>query len=58
MFNVIICGVVKNVAKHLLVNIERAVELGKRCDKYAIVLYENNSTDKTKSILTSFQTKP
>lgn len=58
MFNVIICGVVKNVAKHLLVNIERAVELGKRCDKYAIVLYENNSTDGTKSILNAFQTNP
>lgn len=58
MFNVVICGVVKNAAKHLRDNIERAIELGKRCDKYIIVLYENNSTDNTKSILTSFQTKP
>jgi hypothetical protein len=58
MFNVVICGVVKNSAKHLRLNIELAIELGKRCDNYKIVIYENNSTDGTKSILGSYQTRP
>ena len=54
MFNVIICGVVKNVANYLKQNIERAVELGSKCDSYKIVIYENNSTDGTKAILASY----
>lgn len=54
MFNVIICGVVKNAANYLKQNIERAIELGSKCDKYKIVIYENNSTDDTKSILASY----
>jgi hypothetical protein len=58
MFNVIICGVVKNAERYLQANIERAIELGQRCDKYKIVLYENNSTDGTKAILNAYATKP
>ena len=51
MFNVIICGIVKNAANYLQNNLKMAIELGKQCDKYAIVIYENNSTDNTKKIL-------
>jgi hypothetical protein len=55
MFNVVICGVVKNVANHLRANLDIATNLGKRCDKYKIVIYENNSTDATKAILASYK---
>jgi len=58
MFNVIICGVVKNADKNLQNNLDLAIEIGKKCDKYKIVIYENNSTDRTKSILSSYSTKP
>lgn len=54
MFNVVICGVVKNAAKHLSANMEAAISLGQQCDKYKIVIYENNSTDDTKAILSSY----
>jgi hypothetical protein len=58
MFNVLICGVVKNAAEHLQRNIQTAIELGQRCTSYKIVLYENNSTDATKAILQAYQHKP
>ena len=58
MFNVIICGVVKNTAKYLKENIERAIELGSKCTRSKIVIYENNSTDNTKSILASYANVP
>ena len=53
--NVIICGVVKNAAANLNNNIKLAVQLGSKCDKYKIVLYENNSTDTTKQILSGYK---
>ena len=52
--NVIICGVVKNAQQQLCNNIDTAIQLGKRCNKYKIVIYENNSTDSTKNILETF----
>jgi hypothetical protein len=58
MFNVLICGVVKNAATQLQSNIDSAIELGKRCDKYKIVIYENNSTDNTKTILNTYSSNP
>jgi hypothetical protein len=58
MLNVIICGVVKNAARYLRGNIETAIKLGERCNKYKIVIYENNSTDTTKAILTAYQANP
>ena len=58
MFNVVICGVIKNVAKNLEKNIKAALDLGKECDKYKILLYENNSTDTTKAILQTYQSNP
>jgi len=58
MFNVIICGVVKNAAITLRKNLETAIELGKQCDKYKIVIYENNSIDATKTILNTYVSQP
>jgi hypothetical protein len=58
MFNVVICGVVKNAANHLRNNIASALELGKNCDKHKVVIYENNSTDATKSILSEYNSRP
>jgi hypothetical protein len=57
MMNVIICGVVKNAAANLNNNIKLAMQLGSKCDKYKIVLYENNSTDSTKQILSEYKNK-
>ena len=51
---VIICGVVKNAAAHLENNIKLALELGNSCDAFKIIIYENNSTDETKSILKKY----
>ena len=53
--NVIICGVVKNAQSQLCKNIETAIQLGKKCNQYKIVIYENNSTDSTKNILEIFR---
>ena len=53
--NVIICGVVKNAAAYLNNNIKLAMQLGVKCDKYKIVIYENNSTDTTKQILQTYK---
>lgn len=58
MLNVVICGVVKNAANHLRDNIDSAIELGKQCNRYKIVIYENNSTDSTKSILSDYNSRP
>ena len=56
MMNVIICGVVKNAAANLRNNMDLALQLGERCDNYKLVIYENNSTDSTKSILQTYAT--
>lgn len=53
--NVIICGVVKNAEEHLQNNLKLAMQLGRKCDTFKIVIYENNSTDATKQILTNYQ---
>jgi hypothetical protein len=53
--NVIICGVVKNAGANLNNNIKLAIQLGVKCDKYKIVIYENNSTDATKEILHAYK---
>ena len=56
--NVIICGVVKNAAARLKRNIEIAFQLGSECSSFKIVIYENNSSDATKSILKEYTTHP
>lgn len=54
MSNIIICGVVKNVEHCIQHNINLAKELGKKCNSYKIIIYENNSSDNTKNILNSY----
>lgn len=56
--NVIICGVVKNAATHLKKNMDMALQLGSKCTTFKIVIYENNSSDATKSILSDYSTHP
>jgi hypothetical protein len=55
--NVIICGVVKNAEAHLTNNIQLARQLGVKCDKYKIIIYENNSIDTTKKILSMYENR-
>ena len=54
--NVIICGVVKNAATNLQNNLKLAIQLGSKCANYKIVIYENNSSDATKQILSTYET--
>jgi hypothetical protein len=56
--NVIICGVIKNVGNKLINNIEHAIKTGQNFKTYKIVIYENNSTDNTKSILNTYVSNP
>ena len=49
--SVVICSVIKNIAKFLPYSLKLLQETGKLFDKYHIVIYENNSTDSTKQIL-------
>ena len=51
---VILCGVVKNVEKNIEKNIEHCIETGKLFQDYKIIIYENNSTDDTKNILSRY----
>jgi hypothetical protein len=55
---IIICGVVKNVASVIEHNIKTAMEIGDHYKDYKIVLYENNSTDDTKRILSQLLENP
>jgi len=54
MRNIIICGVIKNVRNKIENNISLCRELGKKCDSYKIIIYENNSTDGTKELLQKY----
>ncbi len=51
---VILCGVVKNVQLQIKKNIDLAIETGKHFADYKVVVYENNSTDRTKEILQQY----
>src|ERR1700733_8851113 len=48
---VLICGVCKNVEQAVPVTIQSIGELGSRFLDYHVVIYENNSTDKTKELM-------
>ncbi len=48
---ILICGVCKNVEPFLFNTIKSIEKLGKKFDDYAVIIYENNSTDQTKYIL-------
>ena len=51
---IIVCGVVKNVEKYIQINIDNCIETGKLFEDYKIIIYENNSTDNTKNILSKY----
>lgn len=53
--NVIICGITKNNDKFLHKSIELCINTGKMFNDYKIIIYENNSTDNTKSILNEYK---
>lgn len=53
MSNVLVCGVVKNTGNLLINNIKLAYQLKDKCNKFKMIIYENNSTDNTKEILKS-----
>ena len=53
--NIIICGIVKNVEKYIETNIKTCLELSKKFDKSEIIIYENNSTDKSKKLLQKYK---
>lgn len=48
---VLICGVCKNVANALPNTIQNIEELGSNFKDYAVIIYENNSTDNTAGML-------
>ena len=54
MVKVIICGIVQNVEKKIIYNLENVKKLGKFFTDYRVVIYENNSTDNTKKILSNY----
>jgi len=47
---VLICGVCRNVEKHVPKVIENAESLGKRFADYQVIIYENNSSDETANL--------
>lgn len=49
--NVIICGVVKNCERTIVPNVAHCVKMSELFTKCKIVVYENNSTDSTKHVL-------
>jgi hypothetical protein len=51
MVKVLICGIVKDVEKMIEYNLKKVKELGNYFNEYKVVIYENNSTDRTKEIL-------
>ena len=53
MSNVLVCSVVKNTGNLLINNIKLAYQLKDKCNKFKMIIYENNSTDNTKEILKS-----
>jgi hypothetical protein len=54
--NAIICGVVKNCADKIDANMNLAIKTGEQFNAYKLVIYENNSTDKTKELLKKYKT--
>lgn len=54
MVKVIICGVCKNVGNYIENSINISKKIGEKVDDYRIIIYENNSTDNTKAILSKY----
>lgn len=55
--NVIVCGVCQNIAKRLPNSIQIMEKIGSLFENYKIIIYENNSSDNTKDIITHMATK-
>jgi len=49
--SVIFCGTVRNVEGHLEKNIQNLDKCGEKFKSYGVIIYENDSTDKTRDIL-------
>ena len=56
--NAIICGIVKNCADTIEANINLAIKTGEQFNTYKLIIYENNSTDGTKSLLKRHASNP
>ena len=56
--NILICGIVKNAAKHLHKSIRLCIQTGELFNNYKVIVYENNSTDDTKHILQAYTENP
>jgi glycosyltransferase involved in cell wall biosynthesis len=54
---VMICGVCQNIERELPATIKIAEEMGSLFEDYRIVVYENNSTDRTVPLLKEWQKK-
>jgi hypothetical protein len=54
---VLICGVARNVGKAIPNDILSATELGECFADYRVIIYENNSTDKTKKLFRKWAKK-
>ena len=52
--SIIICGIVKNAERGLKRNIPVLKELCSRCKDYKVFVYENDSTDSTKQLLSEW----
>jgi hypothetical protein len=49
--SVVVCGLARDVAPLLPLQIERIEKLGKMFDRYQVVIYENDSVDETRDLL-------
>lgn len=56
--NVIICACIKNIDKFLNTSLDLCIKTGELFENYKIIIYENNSTDKTKEILNKYNQHP
>ena len=52
---IIICGVVKNNGKKMKFNIKKCLETGNYFKDFRVIIYENNSKDRTKNILSKYK---
>jgi hypothetical protein len=50
-YNVIFVGTVRNVEQYMKKALENVESCGKKFNDYAVIIYENDSSDKTREIL-------
>jgi len=56
-YNVVVCGLVRNAQENLQKNLERLDALRPHFGSFKVVIYENDSTDRTKEILTRYSSE-